>query len=72
MVKTNSDKEVSYLDQLKEKLAKYEEKYQQLRLEWTRSSGGRYGNEFIEMQLKVYEARIVDVKKELLEKKKKK
>lgn len=55
------------MGRLQKQLKKYEKKYLQLKKEWSSTAkGSAYGNEYLDMQLKVYEARIIDIKKEIL------
>lgn len=51
---------------LLKELEKYEKKVAQLTRDWSETKGGsRYGDEYSEMQIKVYQRMIEDVKREL-------
>lgn len=51
---------------LLKELEKYEKKVAQLTRDWSETKGGsRYGDEYGEMQIKVYQRMIEDVKREL-------
>ena len=59
------------LDKLEKELKKYKKKLAQMEGDWAvTKQGSRYGDEYLEMQIKVYRAMIVDVKKQILEEKK--
>ncbi len=54
------------LEELEIELEKYQKKLRQLETDWSASRGGsRYGDEYLETQVKVYQAMIVDVNKEI-------
>lgn len=55
-------------EQLKQELEKYERKLAQLKKDCAefKAGGSRYGDEYGEIQIKVYEQMISDVRKELL------
>ncbi|MFA6518359.1 MAG: hypothetical protein WCV93_01755 [Candidatus Shapirobacteria bacterium] len=51
---------------LEEELEKYKDKLNQLQKDWASSKeGSRYGNEYLETQVKVYKAMIEEVEREL-------
>lgn len=53
-------------ESLLKELEKYEKKVAQLTRDWSETKGGsRYGDEYGEMQIKVYQRMIEDVKTEL-------
>jgi cob(I)alamin adenosyltransferase len=54
-------------ERLEAELEKYQKKLEQMQIDWAASRGGsRYGDEYLETQIKVYKAMIEEVKKELL------
>ena len=53
-------------EMLEEELVKYQKKMEQLIKDWSETKGGsRYGDEYGEMQIKVYSQMIAEVKEEL-------
>ncbi len=46
---------------------KYQKKLAQMMVDWAASKGGsRYGDEYLETQIKVYKAMIEDIRREML------
>jgi flagellar motility protein MotE (MotC chaperone) len=63
--------EKTRLDRLNEELKKYERKVSQLQKDWTvTKAGSRYGDEYLETQIKVYQTMIRDTKAAIFEEKK--
>jgi hypothetical protein len=55
------------VERLTEELEKYQSRLDQMKKDWSASKGGsRYGDEYLETQIKVYQDMISAVKKELL------
>lgn len=55
------------IERLESELKKYQEKLRQMEVDWAASRGGsRYGDEYLETQLKVYRNMIMQVKQEIL------
>jgi hypothetical protein len=60
------------LKKLEAELEKYQKKLRQMQSDWSATKGGsRYGDEYLETQVKVYQEMILGVKKEILRMKKK-
>lgn len=56
------------ITRLEIELKKYQEKLVEMVQSWSATKGGsRYGDEYLETQIKVYQSMIAEVKKELLE-----
>ncbi|HAP37418.1 hypothetical protein A2574_04010 [Candidatus Shapirobacteria bacterium RIFOXYD1_FULL_38_32] len=61
------------LKNLEKELDLYRKKLTQMQKDWSASRGGsRYGDEYLEMQIKVYQDMIISVKKEIFELRRKK
>ncbi len=64
--------EENRLKRLEEELKKYNKKLSQMKKDWAATKeGSRYGNEYLETQIKVYQAMIGDTKLAIFEEKKK-
>lgn len=51
---------------LKNELKKYRSKLRQMQTDWAETrAGSRYGDEYLEIQIKVYEQMIIGVKEEI-------
>ena len=57
------------IETLQKRLEEAQQRWQELKKVWN-SHGSRYGDEYIEIQMKVYEARINKIKSQILETKK--
>lgn len=59
------------LRSLERELLKYKKKLSQMQKDWSATRAGScYGNEYLEVQIKVYQSMIMDIQKEILEQKK--
>jgi len=55
------------LGKLEGELEKYEKKLRQLESDWAASKGGsRYGDEYLETQIKVYRKMMAEVREEIM------
>lgn len=65
--------EETKLEKLEAELKKYQSKLKQMETDWAATKGGsRYGDEYLETQVKVYQSMIMAVKKEIIELRRKK
>jgi hypothetical protein len=61
------------IKKLKEELKKYKTKLKQMQVDWSETkAGSRYGDEYLEMQIKVYNQMIVNVDEEIKKERSKK
>jgi len=68
MIKRASGKD--RLNQLKKQLKRHQKRWKLLKKEWSRASRGRrYGDEYLDTQMQVYESMIYRLKKQILDEK---
>jgi prefoldin subunit 5 len=71
MIKFGMDK--NNLERLENELKKYKEKVSEMQKNWSETRGGsRYGDEYLELQIKVYQSMIDELNGEILRLKKNK
>jgi hypothetical protein len=59
--------DVEKIKRLEDELDKYEKKLKEMQVNWSATKGGsRYGDEYLETQIKVYQSMIAEVKREIM------